>query len=326
MDKKASDILAYGRTIVGLEAEAVNSICSLIDSSFESSVKLILGIPSSGRVIVSGIGKAGFIGMKISATLASTGTPSFFLHPAEAAHGDLGRYAKDDIALILSNSGETPEVLRILPSIKRVGCPIIAITGSTKSTLAKHSDATLLIGKVDEVGPLGLAPTTSTTVMLALGDALAMTVLNQRGFSKEEFAQYHPGGSLGRKLMTVAEAMRQGSELAVANQDLLCKEVIHIITTTKGRPGAAAIIDEQGKLAGVFTDGDLRRCLALNSNFLNEPVSKYMGRTPKTCKPTQLVEEALHIMSQYRIDQLLVVDTNGMPIGILDIQDVVSIS
>jgi arabinose-5-phosphate isomerase len=326
MDKKASDILAYGRTIVGLEAEAVNSICSLIDSSFEASVKLILGIPSSGRVIVSGIGKAGFIGMKISATLASTGTPSFFLHPAEAAHGDLGRYAKDDIALILSNSGETPEVLRILPSIKRVGCPIIAITGSTKSTLAKHSDATLLIGKVDEVGPLGLAPTTSTTVMLALGDALAMTVLNQRGFSKEEFAQYHPGGSLGRKLMTVAEAMRQGSELAVANQDLLCKEVIHIITTTKGRPGAAAIIDEQGKLAGVFTDGDLRRCLALNSNFLNEPVSKYMGRTPKTCKPTQLVEEALHIMSQYRIDQLLVVDTNGMPIGILDIQDVVSIS
>jgi arabinose-5-phosphate isomerase len=326
MDKKASDILAYGKTIVGLEAEAVNSICSLIDSSFESAVKLILSIPSSGRVIVSGIGKAGFIGMKISATLASTGTPSFFLHPAEAVHGDLGRYAKDDIALILSNSGETPEILRILPSIKRVGCPIIAITGSKSSTLAKHSEATLLLGKLDEVGPLGLAPTTSTTAMLALGDALAMTALNQRGFSKEEFAQYHPGGALGRKLMTIAEAMRQGSELAVANQDLLCKEVIHIITTTKGRPGAAAITDNAGKLVGVFTDGDLRRCLELNSNFLNEPVSKYMGRSPKTCKATQLVEEALHTMSQYRIDQLLVVDENLMPIGILDIQDVVSIS
>lgn len=326
MDQKAKDILSYGKSIVGLEAEAVNSICGLIDSSFETAVKMILSIPSTGRVIVSGIGKAGFIGMKISATLASTGTPSFFLHPAEAVHGDLGRYAKDDIALILSNSGETPEILRILPSIKRVGCPIISITGSRSSTLAKHSEATLLIGKVDEVGPLGLAPTTSTTVMLALGDALAMTVLNQRGFSKEEFAQYHPGGALGRKLMTVAEAMRQGDEHAVARDNLLCKEVIHIISATKGRPGAAAIVNGEGKLVGVFTDGDLRRCLDLNINFLNEPISKYMGRSPKTCNASQLVEEALHLMSQFKIDQLLVTDEENRPIGTLDIQDVLSIS
>jgi arabinose-5-phosphate isomerase len=326
MDQKAKDILSYGKNIVGLEAEAVNSVCGLIDSSFESAVKMILSIPSTGRVIVSGIGKAGFIGMKISATLASTGTPSFFLHPAEAVHGDLGRYAKDDIALILSNSGETPEILRILPSIKRVGCPIISITGSKSSTLAKHSEATLLIGKVDEVGPLGLAPTTSTTVMLALGDALAMTVLNQRGFSKEEFAQYHPGGALGRKLMTVAEAMRQGDEHAVARDNLLCKEVIHIISATKGRPGAAAIVNAEGRLVGVFTDGDLRRCLDLNSNFLNEPISEYMGRSPKTCKGSQLVEEALHLMSQFKIDQLLVTDEENHPIGTLDIQDVLSIS
>jgi len=326
MDQKAKDILSYGKNIVGLEAEAVNSVCGLIDSSFESAVKMILRIPSTGRVIVSGIGKAGFIGMKISATLASTGTPSFFLHPAEAVHGDLGRYAKDDIALILSNSGETPEILRILPSIKRVGCPIISITGSKSSTLAKHSEATLLIGKVDEVGPLGLAPTTSTTVMLALGDALAMTVLNQRGFSKEEFAQYHPGGALGRKLMTVAEAMRQGEEHAVARDNLLCKEVIHIISATKGRPGAAAIVNTEGRLVGVFTDGDLRRCLDMNSNFLNEPISKYMGRSPKTCKASQLVEEALRLMSQFKIDQLLVTDEENHPIGTLDIQDVLSIS
>lgn len=326
MEKKASDIKSYAKTIIGLEAEAVNSVVGLIDNSFESAVRLILSIPSSGRVIVSGIGKAGFIGMKISATLASTGTPSFFLHPAEAVHGDLGRYAKDDIALILSNSGETPEILRILPSIKRVGCPIISITGSKSSTLSQHSEATLLIGKVDEVGPLGLAPTTSTTVMLALGDALAMTVLNQRGFSKEEFAQYHPGGALGRKLMKVEEAMRQGAELAVANQNLSCKEVIHIITVTKGRPGAAAIVDDSGKLSGIFTDGDLRRCLETNSNFLTEPVSKYMGKTPKYCKPNQLVEEALHVMSQHRIDQILVLDDNSKPIGIIDIQDIVSIN
>ncbi len=326
MDNKASDIRSYAKTIIGLEAEAVNSVAALLDQTFEVAVKMILNIPRSGRVIVSGIGKAGFIGMKISATFASTGTQSFFLHPAEAVHGDLGRYAQDDIALILSNSGETPEILRILPAIKRVGCPIISITGSKTCTLAKHSEATLLIGKVDEVGPLGLAPTTSTTVMLALGDALAMTVLNQRGFSKEEFAQYHPGGALGRKLMTVGEAMRSGNELAVANQNINCKDVIHIITVTKGRPGAAAIIDDSGKLAGIFTDGDLRRCLESGGNFLNEPVSKYMGKTPKSCKPNQLVEEALHIMSQYRIDQILVLDDQSRPVGILDIQDIVSIS
>lgn len=326
MDKKVDNIIEYGRTIIGLEAEAVNSVASLIDSSFEDAVKAILSVPATGRVIVSGIGKAGFIGMKISATLASTGTPSFFLHPAEAMHGDLGRYTKDDLALILSNSGETPEILRILPSIKRVGCPVISITATKDSNLARFSNIAIQIGTAPEVGPLGLAPTTSTTTMLALGDALAMTVLNQRGFSKEEFAQYHPGGSLGRKLMTVAEAMRKGDEHAVATEDMLCKEVIHAITTTKGRPGAAAIVDSKGKLAGVFTDGDLRRCLESGSIFLNEPVSKYMGRKPKTCKPNNLVEEALHIMSEFRIDQLIVIDDSNTPIGTLDIQDVVSIS
>ncbi len=326
MDKKTDNIIEYGKAIIGLEAEAVNAVASLIDSTFEQSVKAILAVPATGRIIVSGIGKAGFIGMKISATLASTGTPSFFLHPAEAIHGDLGRYTRDDLALILSNSGETPEILRILPSIKRVGCPVISITSTRDSSLARFSNIAIQIGTAPEVGPLGLAPTTSTTTMLALGDALAMTVLNQRGFSKEEFAQYHPGGSLGRKLMTVAEAMRKGDEHAVASEDMLCKDVIHTITVTKGRPGAAAIVDSKGKLVGVFTDGDLRRCLETGSTFLSEPVSKYMGRKPKTCRADQLVEEALHIMSEFRIDQLVVIDAANTPIGTLDIQDVVSIS
>ncbi len=325
MEKKADNIIAYAKMIVGLEAEAVNYVAGLIDSSFEDAVKAILAVQSTGRVIVSGIGKAGFIGMKISATLASTGTRSFFLHPAEAIHGDLGRYSKDDLVIILSNSGETPEILKIVPAIKRVGCPVISITGSKTSSLAKHSDIAISIGELAEAGPLGLAPTTSTTAMLAIGDALAMAVLNQRGLTKEEFAFYHPGGSLGRKLMTVSELMRRGEENAVAKESMLTKDVIHLITVTKGRPGAAAIVNEAGKLVGVFTDGNLRRCLDDGSDFLSKPVSNYMGKNPKTCTPDQLIEEALRIMSQFKIDQIIVV-ANDRPLGTLDIQDIVAIT
>ncbi len=326
MDQKADNIISYGRSIVGLEAEAINSVIPLIDSSFESAIKQILAIPRGGRVIVSGIGKAGFIGMKISATLASTGTPSFFLHPAEAVHGDLGRYTKDDLALILSNSGETAEILKILPAIKRVGCPVISITATKNSSLAQHSDIIICIGNIPEVGPLALAPTTSTTTMLALGDAIAMTVINQRGFTKEEFSFFHPGGQLGRKLMLIKEVMRHGEENAIISEDALSKEVIHLITVTKGRPGAASLVNKTGKLTGVFTDGDLRRCLEQSNNFLNEPINKFMGKNPKVCSPDQLVEEALHIMTQHRIDQVIVVDTNNRPIGLVDIQDLMSVA
>lgn len=311
-----------GRAILRAEAEAILKLGDSLDASFRSAVQLILDMPREGRVIVSGMGKAGFIGMKISATLASTGLPSFFLHPAEAVHGDLGRYTKCDVALILSNSGETYEVLRVLPHVKRMGCSTIAITGSAESSLGRHSDVTLEIGKITEAGPLGVAPTTSTTLMLALGDALAMAVLKHRGLTHEEFAALHPAGNIGRLLMLVSDIMRRGEENCVAKHSSTVREVVHQITITKGRPGAAAIINDKGALIGVFTDGNLRRCLDDKLDFLDQPVENFMSRTPKSVRPEQLVQEALRVMTEHRIDQVIVVDAADHPIGMIDIQDV----
>jgi arabinose-5-phosphate isomerase len=311
-----------GRAILRAEAEAILTLSDSLDESFRSAVQLILDMPREGRVIVSGMGKAGFIGMKISATLASTGLPSFFLHPAEAVHGDLGRYTKCDVALILSNSGETYEVLRVLPHVKRMGCSTIAITGSVDSSLGRHSDVTLSIGKIVEAGPLGVAPTTSTTLMLALGDALAMAVLKNRGLTHEEFAALHPAGNIGRLLMVVSDIMRRGDENCVAPTSATVRDVIHRITITKGRPGAAAIVDPDGTLVGVFTDGNLRRCLDERLDFLDKPVEHFMSKNPKSVRPEQLVQEALRVMTEHRIDQVIVVDAAGAPIGMIDIQDV----
>lgn len=318
-------IIDYGKAVLSHEADAVSALSQSLGESFELSVKLILGLTPQSHLVVSGMGKAGFVAMKISASFASTGIPSFFLHPAEAIHGDLGRCTKNDVSLILSNSGETPEVLRMLPNLKRIGCPIISITSDPNSTLAKHSDVTLNIGKVDEAGPLGLAPTTSTTVMLALGDALTMAVMNEREFTPEEYAFYHPGGALGRSLLLVKEVMRSGEEHCVVSDKTIGKEVLHQITLTKGRPGAASIVDQSGRLVGIFTDGDLRRCLEREPAFLNHPISEVMGRSPKTISPEKLAQEALRLMSEYKIDQLVVVDSSFKPIGMLDIQDLISI-
>ncbi|RMD86623.1 MAG: KpsF/GutQ family sugar-phosphate isomerase [Candidatus Dadabacteria bacterium] len=326
MNKDSStDIAEIGRRILQAEAEAINTVAETLGEPFVKAVHTILNAPPTGRIVVSGMGKAGFIAMKISATLASTGTSSFFLHPAEAVHGDLGRYSQDDIALVLSTSGETPEILRVLPAIKRVGCPIISITSTADSSLAKHSDVVIEIGNIKEAGPLGLAPTTSTTVMLAVGDALAMAVLEHKGFSKEEFAFYHPGGSLGRKLMKVKDLMRTGEENAVVEENVTVREAIHVITTTKGRPGACAVVDSSGILKGVFTDGNLRRCLESGKDFLDKPIKEVMGRNPKTVAPDSLVEEALNIISKHKIDQLIVVSKDFKPLGLLDIQDIMSI-
>ena len=319
----AEDILAYGKEILRLEADAVSQLSELVDQQFEEAVKKLLALNSDGRVVVSGMGKAGFIAQKISATLASVGIPSFFLHPAEAIHGDLGRYTDKDLTIILSNSGETPEVLRMLSQVKRLGCAIIAITGNVDSQLAKHSDVVLNIGKLDEVGPLGLAPTTSTTAMLALGDALAMTVLKCQNFSREKYAFFHPGGSLGRSLMLVNEVMRSGEEHCVVPEDMKTSEVVHKYTATPGRPGCATIVDSNGKLSGVFTDGNLRRCIDEGADFLEKPISEVMTRNPKSVKPEQLVQEAIHVLSEYKIDQVIVADDNQMPVGIIDIQDVI---
>lgn len=319
---KGSSSLDYAKKILQIESEAVLKVSELLDTNFDRAVQTILSIKPEGRVVVSGMGKAGFVGMKTSATFASTGTPSFFLHPADAVHGDLGRYTKHDVALVLSNSGETVEVLRTIPHIKGMGSTLIAITGDVASRLAAHADIVLSIGKITEVGPLALAPTCSTTAMLALGDALAMAVSKLKDFSREEYARYHPGGNIGRALTLVSEIMRSGDEHCVVLSTLPTRDVVHRIIKTKGRPGAASIVNEQGKLIGIFTDGDLRRCLDKDTRLLDAPVSEVMSKTPKTIEQGKLIQEALRIMSEFKIDEIIALDADGCPVGMVDIQDI----
>lgn len=318
-------ITPYGKEIMRQEAQAVINLAERLDDSFEQAVRIILEMARDGHVIVSGMGKAGFVGMKISATLASTAVPSFFLHPSEAVHGDLGRYTRNDLALVLSNSGETEEILRIVPLIKRIGCSLISITNSNNSSLARHSDVTIAIGKQVEAGPLGLAPTTSATVMLALGDALAMSILKCRDFTPEQYAFYHPAGALGRSLMLVGEVMRTGIRNCLVPQTIKTKEVIRLYTSTEGRPGAATVVDENGQLVGIFTDGDLRRCLSVDTSFLEKPVAEVMGHNPKTIQPDILIQEAMRVLSENKIDQVVVVNQKNEPIGLLDVQDVLAL-
>ena len=320
-DTKQLGSTEYGKIILELESAAVRNLAETLDDSFDQAVSKLLSLNETGRVIVSGMGKAGFIAMKISATFASTGLPSFFLHPAEASHGDLGRYSKNDLALVLSNSGETEEILKIIPQIRKTGCFLIAITGNPSSTLAKHSDLVLEIGSLQEAGPLGLAPTTSTTVMLALGDALAMAVLRKQDFSREQFAKYHPGGSLGQALIPVKDIMRVGEELCIVPIDMTAKEVVSKIAATKGRPGAAAIVDQDSILVGIFTDGNLRRSLDQGLEFLTRPVKEVMTKNPKVIAEDKLAADAIRLISQYQIDQVVVVDAKNRPVGMIDIQD-----
>jgi arabinose-5-phosphate isomerase len=324
MNKK--DYIACARKVLADESKAIENILPLIDESFVAAVEQILSLPREGRLVVCGMGKAGFIAMKVSATFASTGVPSFFLHPAEAVHGDLGRFTDSDTALILSNSGETEEVIRILPHVKRTGCPIIAITGALESSLSKHSDIVLPLGDITEAGRFALAPTSSTTAMLALCDALAMCVLEQQHFSPEKFAKFHPGGKLGRSLLVVSEMMRKDKELCIVKTGATIREVVTAISATPGRPGCAAIVDERGSLSGIFTDGDVRRVFSEKSVSLDEPVDNYMGKSPKVIRPSQLVQEGMHLMSQHRIDQLIVTNEKNQPVGMIDIQDLMAIS
>jgi len=309
----------YGKNVIETEANAVKSLIDLIDDNFQNAVDLIINC--RGRIVVTGIGKAGIIGQKISATLASTGTPSHWLHSSEARHGDLGRVVAEDVVLALSNSGET-EIIQLIPSLKKIGSKIIAITGNNKSNLAAYSDIVLFIGNIDEACPLGLAPTASSTTMLALGDALALTVFKKRNLSKEEYAFYHPGGEIGRKLLPVDAIMRKGEENPVINEDAIVTDALKIMTDTKGNPGAVNIIDINNKLAGFFTDGDLRRNLHKGTSFLNNAIKEVMTRNPKSITTGCLASEAYMILRENKIDQLPVVDSNNTPIGIVDVQDI----
>lgn len=317
-----TDPLIYGRDILRDIISELQKVAGSLDESFADAVSMLEVGVTAGRIVVTGIGKAGFIGMKISATFASIGLPSFFLHPAEAAHGDLGRLTSSDTVLVLTSSGETPEIVTLLPHLRRAGCKILTITSNDAATVSQHSDVTLCLGTLKEVGPLGLAPTTSTCAMLVLGDALAMTLLRRRGFTAEQFARLHPGGALGIRLSLVSEIMRQGEYHCVIAQDRSIREVITAISTTKGRPGAASIVSSDGKLVGIFTDGNLRRCLTQDADFLDRAVLEYMGRSPKCVRPSDLVQDALFTMQQHQIDQVIVIDDNNSPVGMVDIQDV----
>jgi arabinose-5-phosphate isomerase len=273
---------------------------------------------------VTGIGKPGFVAQKISATLASTGTPSLYLHPAEAAHGDLGRVAREDLVVALSNSGETEEILRLLPALKRIGARVVALTRDRANPLARGADLVIRIGAIEEACPMGLAPTASTAALLALGDALAMTVLKNRPFDREEYALYHPGGKLGRGFMKVREVMRSGEANPLVRETAPLSTAVAVMTQTPGRPGACTVVDADGKLVGVFTDGDLRRLVEQGKVRFAAPVGTIMSRNPRTVRPEALVADAARVLRQARIDQVPVVDEAGRPLGLLDVQDLLA--
>ena len=306
-----------------IEADSILELIPRVDEHFGAALEMILHCP--GRIIVTGMGKSGIIGRKIAATLASTGTPSFFLHPAEAIHGDLGMVTQGDVVLAISNSGETGEVLHILPSIRRIGARIIAMVGKPESTLAKNADIVLDVGVKKEACPLGLAPTSSTTATLAFGDALAMELLSARHFTENQFAIYHPGGSLGRKLLlTVGDITHKGDENPLVPSDMTVKDALFVITD-KGL-GAVSVVDGQGRLKGLLTDGDIRRGFAKSLDSLNKPVSELMTKSPKTITARKLAAEALHLMESNKphpITVLPVVDEEKKVVGLLHMTDLV---
>jgi arabinose-5-phosphate isomerase len=305
-----------------MEAEAIRNLHRALGRPFEEAVRWLL--ECSGMVIVSGIGKSGLIGQKVSATLASTGTRSLFLHPTEALHGDLGRVQRQDLAILLSQSGETEELVRLIDPLKSIGARVVAMTGEPSSTLARNADLVLECGRAPEACPLGLAPTSSTASQLALGDALAMTVQKLRGFQREDYARYHPGGTLGRKLLRVSEIMRRGDHHTVVARGTPAKAVVMRMNATKGRPGAASIVDERGVLAGFFTDGDLARLLDRDIAFLDRPIDDVMNANPLTIGPDALASSALQVLRDRHVDQLPVVDEARRPVGLVDVQDLLA--
>jgi len=312
------NIIRRARQVLDIEAEAITNLKKNINRDFQKATQLILS--SKGRVVVTGMGKAGIIGQKLSATLSSTGTPSLFLHSAEAIHGDLGRVTGEDAVIILSNSGEIEEIKKLLPILKKIGAKIIAITGNLKSILARYSDVVLNTAVKKEACPLGLAPTASTTAMLAMSDALAVCLLELKGFKEKDFAFYHPGGLLGKRLLlTVEDIMRTGSANPIVNEKKKVFEVL--LKITQARAGSATVVDNKGKLKGIFTDGDLRRHLEIDKNLPKRQIQEVMTKNPTVVKKEMLAIEAMRILKEKRIDEVPVVDKNNRPVGLLDVQD-----
>lgn len=306
------------RRVLRVERDALTALLSRIDGRFDKACDLI--VKSRGRVVILGMGKPGFIAQKISATLSSTGTASFFLHPAEALHGDLGRVVREDVVVALSNSGRTEEIVKLLPLIKKIGAKLVAMTGDLKSPLARYADVALDVSVRQEACPMNLAPTASTTAMLAMGDALAVALLERKGFQPKDFAFYHPGGTLGKRLLLHArDLMRTGRDNPVVVEGERLSRVL--VKITKSRAGSATVVGRDGRLTGIFTDGDLRRHLKGGETILDRPVHELMTHKPVTLTEDALAAEALAVMQSRKIDEVPVVDKRGRPVGLLDVQD-----
>jgi len=325
IDRTVEFDLDYARSVICAEADAIAAMTPIVDDAFARAAGMMY--TCSGSCIVSGIGKAGIIGRKISATLASTGTPSHFLHPAEAVHGDLGRLRQEDIVIVLSYGGETDEIIRLINLVKQLQIRLIAITSDSDSTLSRHSDVVLCMGKVSEACPLGVAPSVSTTCMLTIGDALAFTVMKARDFSVEDYVRFHPGGSLGTKLMTVAQSMmfRAGERLPLVAGSETIGQMLETTRDVK-RHGAVMVVDAEGRLAGIVTDGDLRRLLTeCGTEVFERRIGDVMTAPCKRIRADALAAEATALFHKHRIDELPVVDAEDRPVGLIDVQDIVTI-
>lgn len=310
-----------GKNVINIEQKAIADLLQYIDDSFEQACQLMY--QCQGRVIVIGMGKSGHIGGKIAATLASTGTPAFFVHPGEASHGDLGMITSDDVVLTISNSGETNEVLAIIPVIKRIGAKLIAMTGNTESTLSQLSDTHVCINVAEEACPLGLAPTSSTTATLVMGDALAVALLNARGFTADDFALSHPGGSLGKRLLLrLSDIMHQGDRLPVVQESALIKDAL-VEMSLKGL-GMTAVVNNKNTLVGLFTDGDLRRILDAKIDIHQDNIANVMTKSPCTASDEMLAAQALKIMEDKKINGLIIVNDKNQPVGAMNMHDLLS--
>jgi arabinose-5-phosphate isomerase len=317
-DAPRVDLLAIAREVLEIEAKAIRDLVGRLDQGFADAVAIVRGC--RGRVVVSGMGKSGHIARKIASTLASTGTPAFFVHPAEASHGDLGMITRDDVMIGLSNSGESAELLSIVPVLKRQGAKLIAFTGNERSSLAREADVHLYAGAEKEACPLNLAPTASTTAALALGDALAVALMRAKGFTENEFALSHPGGALGRRLLThVRDVMRTGKDAPAVGGDATLMDAM--FEMSRARMGMTAILDQDRRVIGIFTDGDLRRTLEKGGDLRTTRIADVMGADPRTISPDRLAAEAVEIMERNKVNQVLVVDENRRLIGALNAHD-----
>ncbi len=313
-----SPAIAAAQEVLAIEARAVTDLIPLIDAKFEQAIHIIL--QCRGRVVVSGIGKSGHIARKIASTFASTGTPAFFVHPAEASHGDLGMVTRDDVFLALSNSGESAELLTLIPVLKRQGAKLLALTGNADSTLGREADVHLYAGATQEACPLNLAPTASTTAALAMGDAIAVALMRARGFTQDEFALSHPGGALGRRLLTlVRDVMRSGPDAPRVSAKASLTDAL--LEMSRGRMGMTAVVDDDQTIKGIFTDGDLRRAIEKGRDLRKTAITGIMTANPRTIGPERLAAEAVEIMERGKVNQLLVVDDGNRLLGALNIHD-----